>query len=132
MEAVGVVLGVVPLFLYALDKYEGESHRKSLSVFTTKIWLQLMDLETTLSKAGFPIRLSNKITSPSALEKHVRSLPLFSDFEAFVEVKYPGSSASVLEIVKLIQDRIQELTTKLVPLEKGYVSRGRWLFLSGY
>jgi hypothetical protein len=118
MEVAGVVLNAVPLILYALDNYEKAwdpakdfwKWGETIGTIRNQIFLQKQQLDTTLKILGLQD-------------------PTIDEVEAALQISHPDRSEHFMQIIRHMNNLMDEIARDLYPDAQGPV-RCRWfLFL---
>lgn len=96
-EIAGIVLGGIPIAIWALDKYAEPlgaytHYRTSIDTLRTNLILQKRQLHTTLSNIGLPEE------------------PSIDELREWFETKYPDISRELMSII----DRMDKTTAELL------------------
>jgi hypothetical protein len=120
MELAGIVLGAVPLIIYALDNYQsawdpvkGFCHwGETIETIKIQIFLQKQQLHTTLGA------LDLELTDSTTLE----------EIEAALQISHPSHWKQFVAIIEQMDEILKEVAQKLFPDAQGPVSRSRRSF----
>jgi len=112
-EVAGVVLGAIPLVLYALDNYRRtrekarsfQNWQEIIETFATDIRIQKFAFEDTLARLG--IESTEKTT--------------MADVEAVLRISQPHRYLHLMRHIRAMDDTINELASDLYPDAQGPV-----------
>jgi len=106
-EVIGVVLGAVPLILYALDNYRASRRRKeTIETIRSKIFVNRRILITTLQRLD-----------PTFSEK-----TKMVDIKVALEVDHPAQAEEFMKIIVSMDEKMNEIARMLYPDAQGPVS----------
>jgi hypothetical protein len=109
MEVAGLVLGAVPLIIYALEKYEQKfTDERVIRDLKSGIELQKKILHRTLGKMGAKVEGDNGI-------------PMI-EIETTLRKQHPSDWKLLLNVVELMNEHMIQVATQLYPDTRGPVS----------